>query len=796
MKEAAVEERVDKQVKCYHCEEECRNDHIIFDDKDFCCVGCKTIYELFQTDDLRELYETRNKSKPHLVGRYDFLENKEIRDKLLSFQSEGYNLIQLSLPDIHCSSCVYVLENLADFHPGVIQSSVNFLKKTAEIRYNPTVIQLPELAALLSSIGYPPQFDTEGNDNKKKKTSSALSVKIGVAAFCFGNIMLLSFPEYLGIDESMDDSFKKFFAYLNIVLALPVLLYSARDYFISAYKGLSSGFVNIDVPIALGVVALFGRSLYEILTKTGAGYLDSLGALVFFLLIGKWFQSKTYENLSFERDYKSYFPLAATRVENGVTTTVPIADLKAGDEVVIRNHEIIPADAVLLSQRANIDYSFVTGEEKPVVMKAKDQLYAGGRQIGERITVRIAKPSSQSYLTSLWNNHAFKVTDELGTEEITNRISKYFTFIILAIALVATVFWYFVNPDNMWQVATAILIVACPCALALSAPFTNGNTIRVFGRNRFYLKSAPTAEKLNAIDTIVFDKTGTLTESGEGKVKFFGKTLTEEEGGMVRKLVENSIHPVSQKIKKSLKDTGFTISDFKEIPGNGLQGTVNGHLLRLGKPSYIGMDDVKDEPGRVYLAIDGISRGYFEVRNQYREGLSTLVGRLQGYKLAILSGDNDHERSQLEEVFTGKTEMRFRQQPQDKLDYIKQLQEKGHKVMMLGDGLNDAGALKQSDVGIAVTEDVSSFSPACDGILEGGHLKHLATYLDYAKYGKNIIIASFVISFLYNVVGLTFAITGVLTPIFAAILMPLSSISVVAFATFTGNYFAHKKHLF
>ncbi|UII30439.1 heavy metal translocating P-type ATPase metal-binding domain-containing protein [Fulvivirga ulvae] len=792
----AVEEHVGQQVKCHHCEEECRNDHLTFDGKDFCCAGCKTIYELFQTDDLRELYETRNKSNPHLEGKYDFLENKEIRDRLLSFQSETYNLIHLSLPDIHCSSCVYVLENLADFHPGVIQSTVNFLKKTAEIRYNPVVVQLPELAGLLSSIGYPPQFDADNNEQKRKKNSTALTVKIGVAAFCFGNIMLLSFPEYLGIDESMNDSFKVFFAYLNILLALPVLLYSARDYFISAYKGLKSKFVNIDVPIALGIVALFGRSLYEILTQTGAGYLDSLGGLVFFLLIGKWFQSKTYENLSFERDYTSYFPLAATRVENGVATAIPIADFRAGDEVIIRNHEIIPADAILLSGKANIDYSFVTGEEKPVAMQANDQLYAGGRQIGERIMVRITKPSSQSYLTSLWNNHAFKVTDELGTEEITNRISKYFTFIILTIAGISGVVWFLISPQNMWQVITAILIVACPCALALSAPFTNGNTIRIFGRNKFYLKSAPTAEKLNAVDTIVFDKTGTLTESGEGKVKFFGETLTREEEGMVSKLVENSIHPVSQKIRRNLRGADFDMADFREIPGGGLQGLVNGRLLTLGKPDLVGVEDVKDEPGRVYLAIDGMPRGYFEVKNRYRDGLEDLVTHLSKYKLAILSGDNDHERPLLEEIFSKQTEMRFRQQPQDKLDYIRALQTLGHRVMMLGDGLNDAGALKQSDVGIAVTEDVSSFSPACDGILEGRQLKNLAAYLDHARYGKNIIIASFVISFLYNVVGLTFAVAGALTPIFAAILMPLSSISVVAFTTFTGNYFARKQHLF
>lgn len=790
-----VEEYIDKQIQCHHCGDNCRDEHIIFDDKDFCCVGCKTVYELFQTEDLRDLYERRNKSNPHLAGKYDFLENKEICDNLLSFQSETYNLIHLSLPDIHCSSCVYVLENLADFHPGVIQTTVNFLKKSAEIRYNPAIIKLPELASLLSSIGYPPQFDGNKEEGRKKKGRSSLSLKIGVAAFCFGNIMLLSFPEYLGIEETMDDSFKRFFSYLNIVLALPVLLYSGRDYFISAYKGLKSRFVNIDVPIALGIVALFGRSLYEIMTQTGPGYLDSLGGLVFFLLIGKWFQSKTYENLSFERDYKSYFPLAATKVENGVSVAIPIADLKAGDEVIIRNHEIIPADAVLLSERANIDYSFVTGEEKPVVMHANDQLYAGGRQVGERIVVRITRASSQSYLTSLWNNQIFKSTDELGTEEITNKISKYFTLIILSIAVVAGTTWYFINPAIMWQVIAAILIVACPCALALSAPFTNGNIIRIFGRNKLYLKSAPTTEKLSAVDTIVFDKTGTLTKTGEGNVSFFGEALTKREEAMVRKLVENSIHPISQKIKRSLAGADLSISNFNEVPGSGLSAEVEGNILKLGRAGFVDAEDTKEEPGRIYLSINSKVRGYFEVSNQYREGLKSLIKSLKGYKLAILSGDNDHERPQLEDLFSVDTEMRFRQQPQDKLEYIKELQQKGHKVMMLGDGLNDAGALKQSNVGIAVTEDVASFSPACDGILEGKQLKYLSRFLDYAKYGRKIIIASFIISFTYNAVGLSFAVAGALTPIFAAILMPLSSISVVAFTTFAGNYFARKKHL-
>jgi len=784
---------VEKEVQCYHCGEPCQNDHIKLDDKDFCCPGCKAVFELFRDTDLEDIYKETNRVRPQEDDRYDYLDNDEIGQKLLDFQSEDHNSIRVKLPAIHCSSCIYLLENLHLFEKAIIRVSVNFVKQEADIHYDPQQLSLKGLANLLDTVGYAPQF--EGLESKKSK-SNTLSIKIGVAAFCFGNIMLLSFPEYLGFEEDVDASFKTFFSYLNLFLALPVVIYAASDYFVSAYKGLKNKFINIDVPIALGIVTLFGRSLYEVVSQTGPGYLDSLAGLVFFLLIGKWFQNKTYDNLSFERDYKSYFPLAATKIENGETVSVPIAELKEGDEVIVRNQEIIPADSVLLSDAANIDYSFVTGEEKPVERSNDDELFAGGRQVGQRIKVRIIKPSSQSYLTSLWNNQVFKEEGESGTEAITNQISKYFTFVVLFIALAAATYWYFADASNIWQVVTAVLIVACPCALALSAPFTNGNTLRVFGRNKFYLKNALGAEKLNNVTAIVFDKTGTLTENIGGSVKFCGYPLSNEEVSIVHKMTENSMHPLSKKIGNSLKSStgNLELENFKEIAGSGLFAETAAGVFKLGSAAFIEANDT-EVAGRVYLRIGGDVRGYFEVSNQFRSGLKELIQKLKGYKLAILSGDNDHEREQLAEFFPTDTEMHFKQQPQDKLEFVKSLQDKGYKVMMLGDGLNDAGALKQSNMGIAVTEDVSTFSPACDGILEGHQLPQLADYMAFAKSGRGVVITSFTISFLYNFVGLSFAVAGALTPIFAAVLMPLSSISVVGFTTLASNYLARKKQL-
>ncbi len=779
------------QVACYHCGDTCEEEHIVYDAKDFCCPGCRAVYELFMDTGLQDIYADASRLKPENHGKYDYLDNAAIAHALHDFRSEDHNTITLILPAIHCSSCVYLLENLRLFSEGIISVTVNFVKQEVAIHYNPQVITIKELANLLHRIGYPPHFKTE----KRKVKNNPLAIKIGVAAFCFGNIMLLSFPEYFGFNEQIDDSFKVFFSYLNIVLALPVIFYSGADYLKSAYKGLKHRFINIDVPIALGIITLFGRSVFEIVSQTGAGYMDSLAGLIFFLLIGKWFQSKTYENLSFERDYKSYFPLAAYRIQDGHTVAVPITDLNEGDNVLIRNQEIIPADAILLRGKANIDYSFVTGEEKPMEVHTGDELFAGGRQVGENIEVQITKKSSQSYLTSLWNNQAFKQKDELGTEAITNSISKYFTLTILAIAVFAALYWSLSNPANVWQVVTAVLIVACPCALALSAPFTNGNILRVLGRQKLYLKNALSVERLSKIDAIVFDKTGTLTESKRGEVTLHGK-LSALEKSYVSKLVENSMHPISKKIKEKLTvdTTKLSLSDFEEIPGGGLKGTIDGHELRLGSAGFVD-ERIEEESGCVYVSIDGETTAYFKIRNLFRQGLDELIQGLNGYDLTVLSGDNDQEQADLMKIFPVGTQMRFKQQPADKLAYIKKLQIEGKTVMMLGDGLNDAGALKQSNVGIAVTEDVSTFSPACDGILEGGALRSLSKFLAYGKVGRKIIIASFTLSFMYNIVGLGFAVSGALTPIFAAILMPLSSITIVAFTTLTGNYFARKKGL-
>ena len=786
-------------------------------EKPFCCSGCKTVFEILTENGLREFYQLGEAAGVRVsgmatAGQFKFLDEPAVRERLVDFADAKRTRVTFHLPAIHCIACVWLLENLFRLKPGIGQSQVNFPRKEVALAFDPERVKLSEVVALLVSLGYEPELKFSDLDARPcNLMARRLWVQLGLAGFAFGNIMLFSLSDYLGLDTFAGPGFRKMTGLISFGLALPVVVYSALDYWRAAWTSLRQRLLNIDVPIAAGLVAIFAQSGFEIATGRGSGYFDSLCGLIFFLLCGKLFQQKTYERLAFDRDYKSFFPLSITRKiggagsplivdgAHGVTRpineseeTVSLAQLQVGDRLLIRNGGLIPADAQLVSGPALIDYSFVTGETEPVGKKPDDYLYAGGRQMGGVIDVEMVKTVSHSYLTSLWNQDAFRKEKGAARNTLTNTYSQRFTKLVIAIAVGAAAFWAFVNPALSLKAFSAVLIVACPCALALAAPFALGTGLRVLARQHVFLKNPYVLETLARVDAVVFDKTGTLTAAGAGSVRWHGAPLSETEERWLFSMTRHSTHPLPVRIGTAIAGKHFPepVRSFLETAGGGMEGSVAGHEIWMGSEAWQagrGVDGGRQRsPSQgsvVQVAIDGRYRGTFALTSAVRPDTERLVAKLsKDYELSLLSGDNEKERAIFGAIFGGQAHLHFNQSPLNKLGFIRQLQDSGRTVMMVGDGLNDAGGLRQSDAGVAVVEDVNAFSPASDVIMAAGMVPRLAEVLRFAKASVRVVQVSFLVSAAYNAVGIYIAASGGLSPVVCAILMPLSSVTVAAFA--------------
>ncbi len=786
---------------CVHCGSDCGKTPVIHDSDQFCCQGCCMVYQILHENRLTQYYQLEKTpgikvEDLNYDSKYAFLDKEDVQAKLFEFNDNHIAKVTFYIPVIHCISCIWLLEHLNKINHGILNSTVNFITKKATITFNTAEITLRQLVELLVSIHYIPDISQQTIEKKKEvPEDKTLLYKIGVAGFVFGNVMLYSLPEYLN-HKPLGESLGTFLYFMSYALLIPLVFYSGSDYLISAYQSLKRGNININLPIAIGIITLFCVTTYDVFSLTGPGYSDSLAGFLFFLLLGRWYQSKSYQALTFDRNYKSYFPVAVSKISGGVESSAMLEEIAVGDELLIRNKELIPADAILVSGIALIDYSFVTGESTTIRKNPGEFIYAGGRQTGGIITVKVEKTVKQSHLTQLWNQEEDKIHASKSIVNLTDKLSVPFTLVILVISALGFGWWGLQGDfHKALTVFTSVLIVACPCALSMSLPFSLGSAMRILGKKGIYLKNTTVIEKLVKIDTLVFDKTGTITKPDANRIQFEGEPLTEAETQAVYSVTRQSTHPLSNAIARSLQDLEpLPTIGFVEIPGRGVFGKVDHLICKMGSMEYV--TGTKNagviNASRVYLSINEHVKGYFTIENQYREGFDELMQELKGhFDIYLLSGDNDAEREKLSAYFeSGK--MLFDQQAQEKMDFIRVLQRQGKTVLMTGDGLNDAGAFLQSDVALSIADDIYHFSPAGDAIVEASRLGQLHRFIQFAHHAVNVVKISYVISFLYNIVGLSYALSGHLSPVVAAILMPVSSISVVAFATFATTWRAKK----
>ena len=803
--ETLVKSKVNTKTTCAHCGVKCESKGE--DVPSFCCTGCETVYHFMHSNGLSYFYELNKtpgvSQKDKARDTYDHLDDPIVRAKLLAFESPTICKVQLELPKIHCISCLWLLENIQRIEPGIQNSKVNYLEKKVMIQYDQNSTSLKKIVELLDHLGYPPSITLSHLDEQKPKKNKEIFYKLGLSGFVFGNIMLLSFPEYLGLDES-EAYLAQYFRYINLILVIPSLVYCAKDYFRSAWLGLKQKHLNIDVPIALGMLSLYIKSSIDILWGLGPGYMDSLAGLIFFLLIGKWFQTITYDRIRFDLDYKSFMPLGVNLINGKKEKKVAIENINEGDVIRLRHGELIPVDGTLISKSAEIDYSFVTGEQDLNPVFQEDQVYSGGRISGKYADIEVLKKVDASYLTQLWNDDAFKKENEHATGQINRIISKYFTLVILLIAVGSFAYHSQYGIGRAIDVFASVLIIACPCALALTIPFTIGNLVRVFARRNIYFKNTEAFQRAAEINHIVFDKTGTITEANNKSTKYIGRDISPEVISDIVSVANQSTHVKSQMIVNYFDINKIDEPDYiEEIVGQGLVGIINNKTIRIGSKKFMEPNELErfetDFPNaknsNVYIEVNERIVGAFKKQSVFIKGLSKVLSSLNNdHHISLISGDNTNDRKDLNQTFKNWHRILFKQSPQDKLDFIRQLKTKDQKVAMVGDGLNDAGALKMSDLGIAVTEETANFTPASDVIICRDSVKLLPALFKIAQQSVGLIYFCYSIAFIYNIIGLSFAVRGLLSPVIAAILMPLSSTTVVLLGVLGSHILLRKLH--
>jgi Cu+-exporting ATPase len=770
---------------CRHCGEPCALTAVDTTFGRFCCRGCASVFALIAEHGLGRFYvcdvvpgrSQRDADQRH-PDRFAALDDPAIAARFAA-PAGDVRVATLAVPAMHCASCLWLLEQLWRLDAGIRRSEANLHARTVTVAFDPAAITLRGIAELLAALGYEPVLDPEP-PRRVPSARRQLYLRIGVAGFAFGNVMLFSVPRYLN-GAPLEPAFDTLFGWLNIAFAVPVLAFSAKPYFAGAWASLRARAITLDVPIALGLAVMLLRSVAEIVTHTGEGFLDSLAGLVFFLLIGRLFQEKAFDRLSFDRTMRSFLPLSVRVLRDEALVVTPVADLRPGDEIVLRPGEIVPADAIVADAHAAVDFAFVTGEAAPVALERGDAVMAGGRVSVRSTRLTVTHRASTSRLADLWSHPVFAAPKAHELTRVLLRFGRAFTIAALALAGVgAWLYW----PDARMsaEVATAVLIVACPCALTLAAPIALGTAMGVLSRAGCFVKAPETVLDLARVTDVTFDKTGTLT--GGGQAPRVTHALPLCAWRRVEALAAESLHPMSRALAGTSARTAVA-RDVEEVPGQGLSGVVEGKRVAIGRAEFVAralalpVPAVPRHASGVWAGVDGGAVTFVSVQAAERPGVRDALQTIAASRgVSLLSGDHARAGAEWESSFGAA--MAFGQSPEDKLADVRARQAQGRRVAMVGDGLNDAAALAAADVGIAVSDDTACLVPACDAVIRGDRLDALPRFLDYAARARRVVALCFVVSLAYNTLGLGFALAGRLTPLSTAILMPISSLTIVA----------------
>lgn len=762
-----------------------------------CCPACQTVAEAIELGGLSQYYQYRTnkpeKSDSHTPS-FRVYDDDALQASFVQTNANGHHTAQLLLEGIHCAACIWLIEHHLQQFPAIQQATVNFTQQHLQLTWDPALTPLSELMAALQQIGYPPlpyhpNQQQALMEKRRKKTIRQLAIA-GIGAM---QVMMVAVALYAGAFQGMSEQHQWFLRWVSFIITTPVVFYAAKPFFQTALRDLKTRQLSMDVPIALAIGGAYSASSWAMLTNSGEVYFDSVCMFTFLLLLGRFLELSARQRAHLSHHHLNrLLPDSVTLLSDGEESVIPLVMLKPGSTILIKPGATIPADGVITTGQTTINEAALTGEFLPEPRQLGDSVIAGSINIDQPIHVQITHTGPNTQLACIEQLLNQAQQDKPPIALLANKVAHYFVASVLAIATLVFFIWWQQTPEDALWITLSVLVVTCPCALSLATPTALTAATHALQQQGFLITKGHLLEGLQSITHIVFDKTGTLT-SGQFQLNQVVLTTVQskavvtdiinlkEATALAAALEVHSEHPIAKAFPAT---SHYQAEHLKNTPGQGISGIINGQRYTIGVASFAWPNEPISPPTAnghwLLLANDHHPIAWFEVNDGLRPDAANTTAHLQqqGFNLSLLTGDrSNHALSTAQTLAIEQLEQGA--SPEGKLSYIKDLQQRGEKVLMVGDGVNDAPVLAAADVSIAMGSATDLAKTHADSILLNGKLTTILTAIATARKTRQIIRSNLIWAITYNLAALPLAALGMVPPWAAAIGMTASSLIVV-----------------
>ena len=761
--------------------------------KPVCCPGCKAVAELIRDTGMSSYYAMREAPQPGVGRPADDAAEWRVfdRDDMLDAFAETREdeaEATIYVGGMYCAACSWLVESTLTGIAGVESADVSPVTHRLRIRWKRGDVGLGRILAALANVGYEPQPLAPESAARPEVAEQRTALKrLLVASLGMMQAMMFAVGLYAGGYQGMDADMQHFLRLVSFVVTTPVVFYSARPFFAAAWRGIAARRPGMDLPVSLAVGTAYAASVYATFTRGEAVWYDSVTMFVFFLTLGRFLEMRArHRSIDRSRVLSSVLPNTVTRVENGADVVIPSSQLLAGDRVKVKAGEAIPADGFLVSNSTSVDEALLTGEATPLLKSAGDVLVAGSINLDCLIEMRVEKTGADTTLGTINRLSERARYARPAFVQLADRIASYIVVAILIIAVAVASFWLFMAPERAFVITLSVLVVTCPCALALATPAAFAAAGSRLADLRLLLTNGNAIEALSKASCVVFDKTGTLTHGMPvvTTTSIVDPTFDEMTCLNIAGALEAvSTHPVASAFKHG--DETIIASAHRIAIGEGVAGTIAGRRWRLGKLPFAAQDAATTtvDPGtatQVFLGVDGQLVATFDLDDEIRPDAVNVLRQLEalGLDISLASGDNEDSVRRVAAAL-GIGTYRSGCSPEDKLGIIHAMQTSGETVIMVGDGINDAPVLAGADASVALAEGALLAQTNADLIMLGHSLQPLVTAFRTASKTMRIVRQNLAWAVVYNATALPLAAIGMVPPWAAAIGMSASSLIVV-----------------